>query len=224
MTYKFHPMKVSQFAGNMWLPYWSNHADMTMWPQIIEQIQSDIAIDAQRSWTGNTQQFTLTFGEPMTGSVSGYSVTVNGGAQSLTYVSGSGTATWVFQIGALLHNGDVIVMTYSPGTTVALASGVALLAQTNGITNSLTKRVRFILCDSLDAPVANEAVKSAVMEYDSGVVANTNWMLRANKETVTTAADGAFDALYTGTAAVGGTVYSAVIRTTETMLVAATVS
>lgn len=199
-------------------------------PKIEETISPALrtitAVDADRSWTGSTQNIGVIFSEPCSGDATGWSATVNGTAAAVTYVSGSGTQNWVFTLGALIHHADVIRLTYSTasGATVSTTGSVEI----NGVNavqmfDQLSKRVRFILRSSTDAVVASESVKVAVMEYDSGTVANSSWMLRSDKATVTTESNGQVDTVYTGTVAVGGSVYAAVIRTVETMIVADTV-
>lgn len=178
------------------------------------------ALDAGRSWSGLTQSIGISFSEAVTGDATGWSVSVNGVAKALTYVSGSGTQNWVMQIGALIHHDDVIRLTYSTatGNTLAVTDSAEIKGQVAvQFKDQLSKRIRFTLCAAASTPttpvpVPNEAVKAALMEYDSGVVANTNWMVQANKGTVTTDAAGGFDMQYTGSAVVGGTVYVAWFR------------
>lgn len=184
------------------------------------------AVDSGRTWS-TAQNIGVNFSEAVTGNATGWSATINGVAKTLTYVSGSGTPHWVFTIGGLLRNGDVLRLTYNTatGNTVSTSGSVEITGVNNvPFANQLSKRVRFILCDSADAVVANEAVKSAILEYGGGVVSADAWASRANKATVTTAADGQFDALYTGTASVGGTVYAVVFRAVESLAVAAAVT
>ena len=182
--------------------------------------------DAGRSWSGITQNISVNFSEAVSGDGAGWSCTVNGVSKTLTYVSGSGTVAWVFQIAALIHDGDIIRLTYdtATGSTVSTSGSVEITGLNNvPFRDLLTKRIRFILCDSNDAVVASEAVKAALFDYDSNVVINDKWMLKTDKGTVTTDGSGQFDMQYTGTAAVGSQVYVAVIRATENMIVADTV-
>ena len=199
-------------------------------PQIPETLSPALrtieVVDAGRDWAG-TQNINVIFSESCTGTAIGWSCTVNGVAKTLTYVSGSPGQTWVMQIGSLIKHGDVIRLTYdtAAGGTVSTTGSV----QITGISavelpDTLSKRIRFILCGSDDKPVESEAVKAAIMEYDSGTMANANWMFRVNKATITTDANGQFDMEYNGVAPVGGKAYVAVIRATESMIVADTVT
>lgn len=190
--------------------------------------------DTGRSWSGNTQNINMTFTEAVNITATGWSITVNGVAKTLTYVSGTGTANVVFQVNTVIHDGDDIRISYDPstGSTVSVTGSLAIKKLVGvEITENLSRRIRFTLCDKNDATVANEAVKAAILEYHSAVVADEisqgprpNWMTRANAATVTTDASGTFDMEYTGFYRGGSTVYVAVIRSNgESFIVATTV-
>lgn len=179
--------------------------------------------DTGRVWTGS-QSFNLIFSEAVTSTGVGWSATVNGVAAGMTYVSGSGAQTLVFSFSVVVHRGDVILFTYNraTGDTVSVTGSVEINAlNAVRLGDQLTKRIRFILCDSTSTsatpvPVASETVKAALMEYDGGVVDDPPerlWMFRVNAASVVTDADGQFDMQYTGEAAVGGTAIAAVFRT-----------
>lgn len=191
------------------------------------------AVDGDRNWVAATQDITIIFSEPVSdaslvqgATATGWTATVNGVSAGVTYRSGSGTATWVLRIAAAVRHTDLkLSYSQSTGATISVTGSVEINSLTAVPTaDSLTKRVRFALCDSTDASVVNEAVKAAVMEYDSGTVANTNWMVQTNKGTVTTDGTGEFDMQYTGTTLVGSNVYVVVFRATENLAVAIAVT
>lgn len=196
-------------------------------PETLSPALESVGIgDGGRSWSGSTQDLAVNFNEACTGDATGWSATVNGVSKTLTYISGSGTQSWVFRVGALVHDGDVIRLTYDTATgTTKSSSGSVQITGVNNVpfADQLSKRIRFILCDKNDAVVASEAVKAALFDYDSNIVINDKWMLKTDKGTVTTDGSGQFDMQYTGTAAVGSQVYVAVIRASENMIVADTV-
>lgn len=189
--------------------------------------------DTMRNWTTPYQDIEIFWGETISdgslsvgGNATGYTAYVNGTPYTPTYRSGSGSSIWILRIAALVKNGDSVTLSYDPATGASIAASDSLeigKLTTGGVENDLTKRVRFTLCDSTDALV-NETVKAALLEYASNTVTNDSWMQRANKASVTTDASGQFDMQYTGTASVGSLVFCAVIRTTESMVVAATVT
>ena len=206
--------------------------------------------DADRSWSGNTQNFTLVFTEAVTlADTTGWSVTVNGVAKTLSYVSGTGTARVVFQMNVVKHDADVVKFSYDPavGATTSVTGTLEIKAVTGFVVEgTLSRRVRFTLCNSLDVSVTSEAVKAAILEYHGGVVADdityeplpivngvvmegprnskTQWMGRANVGTVTTDGSALFDMEYTGIKRGGDFVYVAVIRSNgESLLVRTTV-
>lgn len=226
-------LRLQCYASEVWyltdLPWRAQLRFPQERPQLAEvaapAFQNFEIADAGRDWTGTTQ-ITFNFSEAMTADATGWSLTVNGVSKTLTYVSGSGTQNVIFRVGAVLHHGDTLKISYD--TVTGGTNSVTGSLEIKGLTaipqnDQLTKRVRFVLCDSTDAPVANEVVKSALLEYDSGVVANSLWGTLANKQSVTTDGSGNFDALYTGSVAVGGTAYCAIFRATESLAVAATV-
>lgn len=187
-----------------------------------------ISFDASRSFANSTQDITLYFSEAMAdaalslgGTATGYTIYINGTPFTPTYRSGSGTSVWVLRVASLVRRQDDVGVTYdrTTGATIATADSVELRTETRAFTDpfDLTKRVRFTLCDSADALVANEAVKAAVLEYGGGDAANVNFMVRANGTTVTTDAAGLFDMQYTGTSVGGSTVYVVVFRAAENM-------
>jgi hypothetical protein len=166
--------------------------------------------DAGRSWAANTQNVNVIFSEAC----------VNGVSKTLTYLSGSGSQIWVMTIGSLIKNNDIIRFTYdlASGDTKSTSGAIEITGVANIVTpNTVSKRIRFVLCDSADALVANETVKSAILEYDSGT--GDRWMILANKASVTTDANGQFDALYAGPTPTGGTVIVSVFRAVENMIV-----
>lgn len=188
--------------------------------------------DTMRNWSTPYQDIEIFWGETVTdaaltvgGTASGYTVYVNGVSYVPTYRSGSGTSIWIIRIATTVKNGDAVTISYDQSTGASIAAvdsrEIGKLT-TAGVENDLTKRVRFTLCDSADALV-NETVKAALFEYASNTVANDSWMQRANKASVAVTT-GQFDMLYSGTANVGSLVFCAVIRTTESMVVAATVT
>lgn len=179
------------------------------------KLRNITALDAGRSWSG-TQNIDVTFSEACSGDATGWSVTVNGVAKTLTYVSGSGTQIWVMQIGATLHHGDVIRLTYdqATGTTVSTTGSVEI----NGVNavqqpDLLSKRIRTTLRDKNNVLVTSEAgILTVIFEYGGGVLSAAAWGTLANKATVASDADGVVDMLYTGTGVVGDTVYAATLR------------
>jgi hypothetical protein len=174
--------------------------------------------DDGRSWSGSTQNVTMYFTEAVTIDASGWSITVNGVAKTLTYVSGSGTSDAIFQVNTTLHAGDVVKISYDQATggTVAVTGGIEIKKLASVIQfDELSKRVRFLLCDSRDALVVSQSVKAWIAEYDSGVVENAPQRLfgaRTDKATVVTDAAGQFDMQYTGLVPVGGFAYVAVVE------------
>jgi hypothetical protein len=191
--------------------------------------------DTGRNWGANTQNINLTFTEAVTIDATGWSITVNGVGKSVSYVSGSGSASVVFQINTVVHDGDLVRISYDQATggTVSVTGSVEVKQLTGvEITESLSRRVRFTLSDKNNAAVANELVKAALLEYHGGVVADSitqsdspiaNWMTRANVASVTTDGAALFDMEYKGPARGGAPVYIAVIRAVESMIVATTV-
>jgi hypothetical protein len=202
--------------------------------------------DSGRSWSGNTQNCTLIFTEAVTlANTTGWSVTVNGTTKTLSYVSGTGTARIVFQINTVIHDADIVRFTYDPtvGATTSVTDTLEIKAVNGYLAEeTLSRRVRFTLCDSLDANIASESVKAAILEYHGGVVAddisygprpsvggvvvdapggmNLQWMARANVATVITDSSALFDMEYTGLKRAGDFVYVAIIRSNgESLLV-----
>lgn len=192
---------------------------------------SPIVVDAGRSWSG-TQSMSLKFTEAVTTDGTGWTATVNGVTKTFTYVSGSGTDTVIFSLAATIHDNDVVRLSYDPATgSTASVTGSVEINKLVGVMAPLTlsKRIHFTLCNSLDA-VVSESVKAAIFEYNGGSVtdgtavgAAPGWMTRANAATVTTDGSGTFDMQYTGVARGGSTVYVAVIRAVESLIVATTV-
>lgn len=190
--------------------------------------------DTGRSWSSPYQDIEIYWGETVSdgslsvgGTATGYTVYVNGTPFTPTYRDGSGTSIWTIRITTTVKNGDVVGVSYdsSVGASVAAADSLEIVDLVRaGVENDLTKRVRFILCNSLDANVTNEAVKAALLDYASNTVTNDQWMAKTDKATVTTDGSGQFDMRYTGTAVVGDSVFCAVIRTVESMVVAATIT
>lgn len=80
------------------------------------------------------------------------------------------------------------------------------------ITTNLTKRVSFAIKNAAGSLVASTAVQYAIFEYKSGVPFNLDWMKPIATGVFTTDANGVFDVIYTGEAAVGGTAYVAIIH------------
>jgi hypothetical protein len=109
---------------------------------------------------------------------------------------------------------DSVTISYDQTTGVLENSlDVELKALTDGaIANNLTKRVRFALKKADNSAAASETVKLGVFTFDSGTVANANWMTREMKSTPTTDGSGLVDVEYTGAGAVGATIYVVVIR------------
>ena len=210
-------------------------------PQLPETTQPSLSTptvpDSLRSYANNTTDIALDFSEAVSdaslivgGTATGWTISVNGVNYATTYRSGSGTAQWVLRAAAALAhsnvlNANVVRINYSSsvGATVSTSGSVEITDLVRvPFSDQLTKHIRFLLCDSADTPVV-ETVKAAAFEYDSGVVANTNWMLRTDKQSVTTDALGQFDMTYTGSALGGDTVYVAVVRTTESLITTRTV-
>lgn len=191
--------------------------------------------DSGRSLSADTQNMTFTFTEAVNTSALGWSITVNGVAKTLTYVSGTGTAVAVFRVNVALHDNDVAKVSYDPTTGATTSvTGALQIKKIVGyvVEETLSRRIRFTLCDKNDAAVASEAVKAAVLEYHGAVVADEitqgprpNWMTRANAATVTTDSSGVFDMEYTGFVRGGGNVYVVIFRGNgENLSVAATVT
>jgi len=180
--------------------------------------------DADRNWDTPYQDIAITFSEsvditptPNVGdTVAGLTAQINGGANAaLTYQSGNGTASWKVRRAELIQQNDTVVLDYSQaGGSILAVDDNAELSETVdfAVTNNLTKRVRLTLKDKNNAVVASTTVKYGIFQYDSGAPANANWMTRDTKGTATTTAAGLLDVQYTGTVAVGATVYVAVIQ------------
>ena len=180
--------------------------------------------DADRDWDVPFQDIAITFSEtvditpaPSVGdTIAGLTAQVNGGANAaLTYRSGNATASWKVRRAELIQQDDTVVLDYSQASGAILAvDDNAELSETvdAAVTNNLTKRVRFILKKSDNSVVASETVKYGIFQYDSGAPANANWMTRDTKGTVATTAAGLVDVQYTGSVAVGGTVYVVIVR------------
>ena len=148
--------------------------------------------------------------------IAGLTAQVNGGANAaLTYRSGNASASWKVRRAELIQQNDTVVLDYSQasGAILAVDDNAELTETTDfSVTNNLTKRIRFILKKSDNAVVASETVKYGIFQYDSGAPANANWMTRDTKGTVATTAAGLVDVQYTGSVAVGGTVYVVIVR------------
>ena len=140
------------------------------------------ALDAGRSWSGATQNIGVIFSEAMSGDATGWSATVKPlstgieAAVGISYVSGSGTQAWVMQLATTLHHGDTFKISYDTATGATLSTSGSV--EMNGVNtvqqpDGLSKRIRFILCDSTSTPttpvpVVSESVKAAILEYDGG--------------------------------------------------------
>jgi hypothetical protein len=147
--------------------------------------------------------------------IPGLTVKVNGGsATAVTYRSGDATSQWKVRLAELVQQDDSVTISYDQTTGVLENSlDVELKALTDGaIANNLTKRVRFALKKADNSAAASETVKLGVFTFDSGTVANANWMTREMKSTPTTDGSGLVDVEYTGAGAVGATIYVVVIR------------
>lgn len=207
--------------------------------------------EAGRSWSANTHNINMQFTEAVTISATGWSMTVNSVAKTLTYVSGTGTSSVVFQVNTVIHDNDDIRISYDPavGNTVSVTGSLAIKKLVGvEVTENLSRRIRFTLCDKNDANVANETVKASVLEYHNATVAddisygpragiiglsglpdvlggaNPQFMQRANVATVTTTAAALVDMEYTGAKRAGAFVYVAILRTNgENLIVRDTV-
>ena len=85
------------------------------------------------------------------------------------------------------------------------------MALASVILNTSGLFIRFTLKDGDCKVVANTLVQLAVYAYGGGNVANPLWMVLEQKATPTTDANGLINIPYTGTDAVGDTVYVAVL-------------
>lgn len=92
---------------------------------------------------------------------------------------------------------------------------------------NLANHIRFVLRDSNGALLVSTQVSFSIHTYASGNQANAGWMVREQKGTATTDADGVLDISYTGSMALGGLVYVAIFQPsaapTQTVLWSATV-
>jgi len=235
IRYRYNAGSITRPSINRWQPTLRNHDANTSPIELIHSPEPEwIDVDdGDRSFTANTQDIHLYWAESMAdaslsanGTATGYTVYVNGVSYQPTYLSGSGTASWMLRIAALVKNGDVVTLSYDPatGNTTATADSAECVKLVEaGVENDLSKRVRFTLCDSNDALVV-ETVKAALFDYASNVVTNDSWMVKTDKASVTTDATGQFDMQYNGTARVGSSVFCAVIRASESLIVAATIT
>lgn len=198
---------------------------------------SGFLIDSNRDWTTPYQNVVIKFdaimedpalspGNPATG----HTIRVNGISQTTNYISGSGTNEWTFQIPVLVHQADIVDWSYDSGvgSTVTVMGGIQLNDTVNQeVANSLTKYIRFTLCNALDILVSNETVKFAIFTYAGGVATNAAWLVKQQYGTVTTDANGLIFMEYTGPSDSGDTVYVSVIRPdvvpTESMIWTTTV-
>ncbi len=182
---------------------------------------SVVASDANRNWDTPYQDLMITYTEAaqdpalsVGGTATGHTINLNGTPQTTTYRSGSGTAIWVVRIPALVKNGDTLTYDYSQaaGATVGVAAGNEIEEATAfAVTNSLTKRIRFVLKDK-DGAAVTVAIKYALLEDANGVASDSTWMSRTDKGTTTPDGSGNVDVEYTGTVAVADTCYVAVIQ------------
>jgi hypothetical protein len=189
---------------------------VTPWT-IPPRFSSGSAADSGRDWNAPHQDITVTFTEAaqdaalsVGGVATGHIIKIGGVAQTTTYRSGSGTASWVFRVPMLVKNGQSISYSYdrNAGNSTSVSTGVEVDTITNAIvTNSLTKRLRFTLNNAAGAAVATTAVKCAALSYQGGNVANASWMSRETKVVATSDAAGFIDMEYTGAAAVDALVY-----------------
>ena len=128
----------------------------------------------------------------------------------------------MIQAPTIIHRQDTVGVSYSQSTGNTLASDSVELRQEDQAfadPYALTKRARFTLRDKAGNIVANETVKAMIIEYATGNVLDLNWGLFGTKASVTTDGNGLFDMAYTGSITPGGgTVYVAVIRTSESLV------
>ncbi|MDO8495533.1 MAG: hypothetical protein Q7S32_03355 [bacterium] len=188
--------------------------------------------DSDRAFSDETggpyQDIAITFDEavditpaPSAGdTVAGLTAQVNGGANAaLTYRSGNTTTSWVVRRAELIQQDDTVVLDYdqSTGSILSVASNAELITTADAsVTNSLSKVVHFLLKDKNDAAVASEAIKISVHVYATGDADQATWMDKdtLSDRTISTDSSGIVEAVYTGSSAVGATVYVVVIRTT----------
>lgn len=229
VRFRWSGIGIQLAARNQWAPSFRNHDPS---PPLSIADSPELAfcqiVEAGRSWSGSTQDVLLTFSEAVSdaalsggGTASGYTVYVNGAPFTPTYQSGSGTMFWAIRISSLVKNGDRVEVTYSraSGATIAVSDSIEISDTSKAwVENDLTKRIRFIMKGNSGSLVANETVKAALFEYDSGTLANALWMNKTDKASVLTDGAGLFDMQYTGVAAVGSNAYVAVIRASESFI------
>lgn len=223
-------------AENQWQPGLRSHDANTSSKAVLDapEIQSSLMVDADRSWANSTEDVEITFSEAVSdaslsigGTATGYSIVVNGVAQTTTYRSGSGTNNWVLRAATLVKNGDVVGVTYSKaiGNTTAVSDSVEIESiVASFVFNGLSKRIRFVLRGADNNTVNSETVKAAAHEYAGGIVASNSWMSLTDKASVLTDGSGNFDMTYTGVAPVGGNAYISVLRTAESFVWIATIT
>lgn len=234
--YKFGGISLTSMSQNQWQPSDRLHDANTPSLSVLgaPEIQSSLMVDADRSWVTPFEDVEVQFSEAVAdasltlgAAATGFTITVNGVAQTTTYRSGSGTASWVLRAPLLVKNGDSVGVSYNKaaGATLAVSDSVEIETISQSfVTNNLSKRVRFTLRGSDNAIVPNETVKANIMEYAGGTVANPTWGNQTNKASVLTDAAGLFDMQYSGAAPVGGQAYIAVLRAVESFAAPVTIT
>lgn len=177
--------------------------------------------DAQRDFGAPSQDVTVTFSAAAQDAAlivgqaaTGWTLRKNGVAQTTLYQGGSGTATWTLRAPVLVTAADALTLQYDPaaGNTTFVSGGAELQADTQALSNLLTKRVRFVVRNAAGQLIASTTVKFSVHTYAGGAPANAAWMTREQKATPTTDGQGVLDAEYTGLGSVGDAVYVALIE------------
>ena len=141
------------------------------------------------------------------GTATGHFIFINGIPQTVTYIDGTGTATWTLRISTIPKKDDIITYSYnqSIGNVYTIDKNLKVLSVSLiAISNLLTKRIRFILRKSDNSLIVNENIKLAVFSYNS--------MQREMISTTLSDANGIVDIQYIGNANSGNQVYIAVMR------------
>lgn len=134
VTLSYTPGNVTDGSGNALASISSRAVTNNSTQDTVAPTLSGSAVDSSGT------ALTLTFSETVTGH-SGFSLTVNGAAASLTYSSGDGSTSKAFSISQTIEAGQTVLLSYIPGNVVDGASnalaGFSDAAVTNGSAQGL---------------------------------------------------------------------------------------
>ena len=123
----------------------------------------------------------VVFSESVTVTTAGWSAKKNGGAWSISSVSGSGT-TWTFTMGSAAANGDTLLISYdsTTGATVDGSANELVTFTDSAVTNNVSSsydadaQTYFTAHETLDSPYTG-GQKTAISNFFAGLKTDSLW-------------------------------------------------